>query len=166
MSETAVRVERARWPWVVFAVAAVCGIAGLVFIALKGDGLTGDIASFVAFMAMGVVAALILSRDRRNVIGGLLLWAVAAIAIAFAANEAAGYLYERGAASLAAWGGGAGSALWMIGFFPLLVFLPLLFPDGKVPSPRWRVHAWIALAWCVLGFLAVGFADDVVAVAS
>jgi signal transduction histidine kinase len=54
----------------------------------------------------------------------------------------------------------------MAGFFPLLIFLPLLFPDGKVPSPRWRVHAWIGLAWCFLGFLAVGFADDVVAVAS
>ena len=157
---------RARWPWVVFAVSAVCGIAGLVFIALKGDELTGDIANFIAFMSMGVVAALILSRDRRNRIGGLLLWAVIAIAVAFASNEWAGYLYERGSASLAAWVGWPGSSLWLIGFFPLLVFLPLLFPDGRVPSPRWRVHAWLALVWCFLGFLTVGFADDVVAVAS
>jgi signal transduction histidine kinase len=166
MSEVTVRVERVRWPWIVFAFSATCGVAGLVFLVLKGDELTGDVVNFIAFMSMGVVGALILSRDRRNLIGGLLLWAVTAIAIAFAANEAAGYLYEQGSTSLAAWVGWPGSTLWMIGFFPLLVFLPLLFPDGKVPSPRWRVHAWIGLAWCFLGFLAVGFADDVVAVAS
>jgi signal transduction histidine kinase len=160
------RAPRARWPWAVFAFAACCGIAGLVFIVLKGDGIAGDAASFVAFMSMGVVAALILSRDRRNVIGALLLWAVLAIAFAFAANEWAGYLYERGSTSLAAWVGWPGSTFWMIGFFPLLVFLPLLFPDGKVPSTRWRVHAWISFAWCFLSFLAVGFADDMVAVAS
>ena len=163
MSETTVRVERVRWPWVVFAFSAASGVAGLVFLVLKGDELTGDIVNFIAFMSMGVVGALILSRDRRNLIGGLLLWAVTSIAIAFAANEAAGYLYEQGSTTLAAWVGWPGSTLWMIGFFPLLVFLPLLFPDGKVPSPRWRVPAWIGLAWCFLAFLAVGFADDVVA---
>ena len=166
MSEATDRAPRARWPWIVFAFSAASGVAGLVFLVLKGDGLTGDIANFIAFMSMGVVGALILSRDRRNVIGGLLLWAVTAIAIAFASNEAAGYLYEQGSTTLAAWVGWPGSTLWMIGFFPLLVFLPLLFPDGRVPSPRWRIHAWVGLAWCVAGFLAVGFADDIVAVAS
>ena len=166
MSAATDRAPRARWPWVIFGFAAVSGLMGLVFIALKDDPLTGDIANFVAFMSMGVVGALILSRDRRNVIGWLLLWAVTAIAIAFASNEWAGYLYERGSASLAAWIGWPGSALWLIGFFPLLVFLPLLFPDGKLPSRRWRVLAWAGLALCSIGFLAVGFADDVVAVAS
>ena len=166
MSVASDRAPRARWPWVFFTLAACCGIVGLVYIILKGDEIAGDVATFIAFMSMGVVAALILSRDRRNVIGALLLWAVTTIAIAFASNEAAGYLYEQGSTSLAAWVGWPGSSLWMAGFFPLLIFLPLLFPDGKVPSARWRVHAWIGLAWCFLGFLAVGFADDVVAVAS
>jgi signal transduction histidine kinase len=161
-----VHAERARWPWIVFASAATFGLLGLVFIVLKGDQLTGDIANFIAFMSMGVVGALILSRDRRNVIGALLLWAVISIAIAFAATEWSGYLYEHGSTSLAAWVGWPGSTFWLIGFFPLLIFLPLLFPDGKVPSPRWRISAWIGLAWCSLGFLAVGFADDIVTVGS
>jgi hypothetical protein len=37
----------------------------------------------------------------------------------------------------------AGSALWPIGLFLLMVFL-LVFPDGRLPSPRWRPYAWIA----------------------
>ena len=166
MSVAADRAPRARWPWVATAVAAACGLAGLTFIWLKGDRLAGDIASFIAFMSMGVVGALILSRDRRNVIGGLMLWAVSIIAIAFLANEWAGYLYERGSATAAAWIGWPGSSLWLIGFFPLLIFLPLLFPDGQLPSRRWRPQAWAGLAILGLGFLIVGFADDVVSVAS
>ncbi len=35
-------------------------------------------------------------------------------------------------------------------FLPVVFFLPLLFPDGDVPSPRWRIYVW-----CVLAFLAL-----------
>ena len=166
MSVATDRARRARWPWIATALAIACGFAGLTFIRLKGDPLAGDIASFIAFMSMGVVGALILSRDRRNVIGGLMLWAVFIIAIAFMANEWAGYLYERGSVTAAAWVGWPGSSLWLIGFFPLLIFLPLLFPDGRLPSRRWRPQAWAGLAILGFGFLIVGFADDVVSVAS
>ena len=166
MSVATDRAPRVRWPWVATALASACGFAGLTFIWLKGDPLTGDIASFIAFMSMGVVGALILSRDRRNVIGGLMLWAVLVIAIAFMANEWAGYLYEHGSETAVAWVGWPGSSLWLIGFFPLLIFLPLLFPDGRLPSRRWRPQAWAGLAILGLGFLIVGFADDVVSVAS
>ena len=36
-------------------------------------------------------------------------------------------------------------------------FLPLLFPDGRLPSPRWLPVAWIAIADIVLLILAIGF---------
>jgi signal transduction histidine kinase len=160
------RAPRARWPWVVVGLAIAFGSMGLVFLSLKGDSLVADVANFVAFMSMGIVGALILSRDRRNVIGALMLTAVSTIAFAFATNEWSGYLYEQGSTTAAAWLGWPGTTLWLIGFFPLLVFLPLLFPDGKLPSPRWRPLAWGGVAVSLLGFLIVGFADDVVSVAS
>jgi signal transduction histidine kinase len=160
------RARSARWPWAIFGLAAVAGSTGLVFIALKGDPLVGDIANFIAFISMGLVGALILSRDRRNVIGALMLWTTSMVALAFASNEWAGYLYEQGSPTLAGLVGWPGSTFWLIGLFPLLVFLPLLFPDGKVPSPRWRPLVWATIAVCGLGFLLTGFADDVVSVAS
>jgi hypothetical protein len=36
-------------------------------------------------------------------------------------------------------------------------FLPLLFPNGRLPSPRWRPVAWIAIADIALLILAIGF---------
>ncbi len=33
--------------------------------------------------------------------------------------------------------------IWAPGFGLILVFLPLLFPDGSLPSRRWRPVAWL-----------------------
>src|SRR5215203_7368582 len=48
-------------------------------------------------------------------------------------------------------------SLWY--WYPLLaltlIFTPLLFPDGRVPSPRWRLVAWgAALSLALVVFLA------------
>jgi hypothetical protein len=39
----------------------------------------------------------------------------------------------------------------------VFTFLPLLFPDGRLPSPRWRPVAWLAIADIALLVLAIGF---------
>lgn len=44
--------------------------------------------------------------------------------------------------------------------FVLLFYLLLLFPDGHVPSPRWRPVAW-AMAFFAVVFVAVGMFQDV-----
>jgi hypothetical protein len=36
------------------------------------------------------------------------------------------------------------SPLWIPGIFTIGTFLLLLFPDGRLPSPRWRWLAWVA----------------------
>src|SRR6185503_7995549 len=43
---------------------------------------------------------------------------------------------------------------WMLGMIPVLVFLPLLFPDGRLPSRRWLLLLWFDVALIV--FLLVG----------
>ena len=147
----------ARWPWVVLAAAFSVATAGLVLLSLNGDPLIGDSTNFLAFMGMGVVGALSLSRDPGNRIGVLMLWVAAVVAVAFASAEWAIYLLEHGSRSAAAWVGWPGTALWAIALFPLLILLPLWFPDGRVPSERWRPLQWAGFALSVLAFLVLGF---------
>jgi signal transduction histidine kinase len=41
--------------------------------------------------------------------------------------------------------------VWVPGFVALVVWLPLLFPDGRPPSPRWRPVAWSG--WLTIALL-------------
>jgi hypothetical protein len=57
--------------------------------------------------------------------------------------------------------GGAAAAwfafwLWVVQA-GLFAFLALLFPDGKLPSPRWRTFVWLVAAAMALGALAEAF---------
>jgi signal transduction histidine kinase len=147
-----------RWPWIALGLGAVIASVGLVLVSLNGRALTGEITNFVAFMGMGVVGALSLSRSPRNVIGLLLLWVAVCVGAAFAMAELSAYLYARGDVGAAIWLGWPGTTLWALSLFPLLVLLPLLFPDGRLLSRRWRPVLWIGLGVSALAFLVIGFA--------
>ena len=47
------------------------------------------------------------------------------------------------------------SAMWVPAFTVMGVFLILLFPDGRLPSPRWRALPWVAAVVTVM-FVAAG----------
>jgi hypothetical protein len=49
------------------------------------------------------------------------------------------------------------SWIWVI-YHGLFVFLGLLFPTGKLPSPRWRPIAWTTVIVIVVGAIAVALA--------
>ena len=40
------------------------------------------------------------------------------------------------------------------------VFLMLLFPAGRLPSPRWRIVAWVAVLGAALAVLGTAFMPD------
>jgi signal transduction histidine kinase len=46
--------------------------------------------------------------------------------------------------------------LWMLFVVPLAIFLPLVFPTGKLLSRRWRPVVWVGVIAMVVGFLANG----------
>src|SRR5919201_5569755 len=146
---------RARWPWVVLALALAIALIGFALVPINGESVLGNTTNFIAFMGMGVVGALSLSRSPTNRVGFLLLWIAIAIATAFATSEAATYLEARGHQTAASWLAWPGSTFWVVGLVPLFVWLPLMFPDGRLPTPRWRIVAWagaiVEIAAFVLG---------------
>ena len=145
----------ARWPWVALGAFFSFAIVGLTLVALNGESVLEQVPYVIAFTLFGLVGALLLSRARGNRVGGLLLLGAALTAASFAASEFATYLIEKGSTDgpLVVGVTLISSVGWLIGIFPVLLFLPLLFPDGHVPSRRWLPFAWLCVA--VLGFLAI-----------
>jgi hypothetical protein len=103
-----------------------------------------------AILAVGlagapVLGALIASRRPDNLYGWLwlgfgLAWAILSFAGSYAEYAAAsGRLPAPGTMAV------AGGVAWVAGgaLTPLLM---LLFPDGRLPSPRWRLLVWTVLA--------------------
>jgi signal transduction histidine kinase len=130
-------------------------IVGMIGVALNGESLAGQIPAVIAFTLFGIVGALLLSRLPGNRVGGLLLFGAAVTAGSFAAGEVMTYLVRQGITDdPAVVAMGLGSSLgWLIGIFPVILFLPQLFPDGHLPSRRWLPFAWLCAA--VLAFLGV-----------
>jgi hypothetical protein len=122
-----------------------------------GASTIGDVALFMSFSVFPVIGALIASKRPRNPIGWIcladgLLWA-----LIFLSEDYSAYgLAIPGSvpfpvtinALLYAW-------LWVPAVGLLGVYLLLLFPDGRLPSRRWRPLAWLAGAVIVLESVAV-----------
>jgi hypothetical protein len=151
--------------WVAWSMLAVYTVS-LVFgtsLAVANSTFQQDAANqamlFVGFSAFMVVGALIVAHRPGNANG----WIFSAIALlAFTgqlASEYAAYAYVTRPGSLpgavlAAW---YASWPWYVVVALALLFTPLLFPTGRLLSPRWRPVAWLAavvtVALTVLGAL-------------
>lgn len=149
---------------------ALCGLIGLSVLITLFLGLTNPpadvnafkIASYVLFgfipVVFAVLGALILSRQPRNVIGWLLM--IPAIASVLPAE---GYLNSFTNAPpvppipllLALW---LNDWDWILLIFPVL-FIPVFFPTGQPPSPRWRWLIVFGLSMCAIFILLVTFSQ-------
>jgi hypothetical protein len=98
-------------------------------------------------LAFATVGALVASRRPGNAVGWIFCGVAIASAVGFAGQFWAEHalVAEGGAVS----GGAIGAWLstWTIApALTGLIFFALLFPDGRLLSPRWRLVAWLALA--------------------
>ena len=96
-------------------------------------------------VSFSVVGALIASHRPENPIGWLFLAAALFYGIVIAGEEYAIYALFTNPGSLPleaelAW---LTEWIWAPGFGIILVFLPLLFPDGHPPARRWWWVAWL-----------------------
>lgn len=152
MTDVAVHVRPARWPWMIFAGFLVFAGVGTVLVAYLGESIAEQVPFIIAFALFGLVGALIVSREPGNRIGGLLLYGSGATAASFVAGEVTTVLVREGMTSGLVVGIPAlvSEAGWVVGIIPVLLFLPLLFPDGHLPSRR-----RVPFAWFCLGVLAL-----------
>ena len=107
----------------------------------------------LAALGFPLVGALIASRRPENPIGWLLL----ALALVFGTNLFAdAYVETNGQTGLAlvAWYGAWSFYVWLV---LGVVLLPLLFPDGRLLTPRWRWAVRLAVTALALSIVATAF---------
>ncbi len=110
-------------------------------------------------LAFALVGALVASRRPGNRIGWISLAVGLCLALSGVASEYAIYalLSQPGSlpgAKLAAW---LGEWTWVPSVGLMGTFLVLLFPDGRLPSCRWRAVAWLAMAAMIFSGLSLAF---------
>ncbi|HEV3376044.1 MAG TPA: hypothetical protein VG126_02065 [Thermoleophilaceae bacterium] len=119
---------------------------------------SGSLSFAIMIVAFAALGALVASRRPGNPIGWILC--VSPLCLAFTELARNWYVHtliaEPGSLPLASGLMWAANWAWIPGFMPLLTLLLLLFPDGHVPSLRWRSVGWLAVA--AMGLLIVGYA--------
>src|SRR5215207_134003 len=106
-------------------------------------------------LTFSLVGTIIASRQPRNAIG----WIFCGVGLVMGINSLAGGYTEFRLSGGSAPGSLAETAAWFASWsWTILVYLPtsfllLLFPDGRLPSPRWWPVAWCA-ALGLIGFVA------------
>ena len=145
---------RARWvAW--SSVALYVGLAGVsLALELRFVGRLSplDIWSIAALFACGVIGALIVSTHRTHPIGWMFCGAAVSFGFSFFAREYAIQALVVAPGTLPFGQAMAWFGFWadMPGIAVIALFLPLLFPDGRLPSPRWKLAAYFAGANVVL----------------
>jgi hypothetical protein len=148
-----------RWTWVAWSILTLCILpvgAGFLLVAegnavliISGEtatrlDLTEEVLARLAFIPFGIVGAVIVARQPHNIIG----WLCCAIGLGTSLFQfMEDYAYNALARDLP--GGVAlailGASPWAVLLGLIGIFLPLLFPTGRLPSPRWRPVAWAAV---------------------
>jgi signal transduction histidine kinase len=146
--------------WGLFSLFVVLGLTGSVLQQLNGPG-DRDYYLLLGFMIFAAFGAFIASRVPRNPLGWLFLAVAGLATIGHFSGEYAEYAVATNPGSLPApqWVGWFYQFTWipMVGLMGTFIFL--LFPDGRLPSRRWRPVAWYAGAVLAAAFVLVAFEE-------
>jgi hypothetical protein len=114
----------------------------------------GFVATTFVFPLVGVLIA---TRRPGNLIAWLLLgvgavWGLDSLLSTYAVY---GLDLHQGSARLAVRAASVDNFLWVIAIGLMGTFLPLYFPDGRLPGPRWRIVTWVSAATITVGSLSI-----------
>jgi MFS family permease len=136
--------------WSLCALCVALAVASLILGLFNGRTLVEifiawSITFATLIVSFSVIGALIASHRPENPIGWIFLAVGCCYGLLSAGDEYAIYalLTNPGALALGAEASWLGQWIWAPGLGLILVFLPLLFPDGHPPSPRWRPVGWL-----------------------
>ena len=137
-------------------VLAVAGSAAGTAYDRPGTAVFAGTLSFAfAIAAVAVVGAIVTLAVPGNRVGWLMLTAAAALGVGTAFTEAGirGVVTVPGSVPGAAYLAVLGPGLQAAGLVIAVVGVPAVFPDGRLPGPRWRWLAWSAAAAAACLFL-------------
>ena len=131
---------------------ALCAALLLINPASSGISNVLDLAAAVVFatliLSFSTVGALIAARQPQNPIGWIMIVAGSALGATILTGSyvALSVAPPSGRLPGTQWVAWFAQGIWVPGFGPALTFLLLLFPDGRLPSRRWRPVGWLAVA--------------------
>src|SRR6478752_7519967 len=145
--------RRPTWLGVVIAGTALAAAVAAIGLAGVNDLPKAEtVLLFVTVVPAALLGAFLVSRRPKNLVGWLLVATGSAFILQALAGNYALAGQGTGMDSLPGGQWAAWACLWLPGpgLIAAVVAFPLYFPDGNLPSPRWRPFAWL-----VAGFLVV-----------
>ncbi len=145
--------DRTTWRVVVPVGALVLLVAAALVVEprLAHLGVTGIVARFDAFrcvagLAFGVPGVLVVAQRPASRVGWLMVVVGAAQAVGVALGAYGLLGINDGGLPGDDWAMWASNWLWVPAYLAVPTILLMIFPDGRLPSPRWRPVAALALA--------------------
>jgi hypothetical protein len=115
-------------------------------------GAVGAVVMAALILTFSTVGALIATRQPQNLVGWIMLVAGFALGATVLTSSYVDLSISqpRGRLPGTEWVTWFAQWIWVPGFAPALTFLLLLFPNGRLPSRRWRPVGWLAVAAMVI----------------
>jgi hypothetical protein len=135
---------RAVVGWGLVGVAVVSSALALRVEARTGYEVSGSLGAalvlLLAAVAFAAVGAVIVQRRPGNRVGWMMAVAGATLSLGIAVDvyALAVHLATGEPPTSAVWATWFASWTWAVPIFLVFVFIPLFFPDGRLPSPRWK----------------------------
>ncbi|MGH2661648.1 MAG: histidine kinase [Actinomycetota bacterium] len=136
-----------RLAWSLWALATAFILGGLISLLSRPSTETVlDVAPILlAQIGFPTLGALLASRRRENPIGWMFLAGSVFIGLGVATGEYADRAVSLGPLPATVWVLWINTWSWFVGLGLLLGFTPFLFPNGRLPSRRWRPLVWVAV---------------------